>query len=478
MSNLMWFRRDLRVYDNPALSAACKNAADGPTLALFILTPQTWLSHEMAAIQVRFMLQNLIQLSQALETLNITLLIREVPTFQDVPTLIDAIVQDYRINAVYFNRQYEFDELKRDTAVIETLRRIGCITHRFDDQVLIPPEKTLTQQHSPFKVFTPFKRRWLELAESVYSPPLDKPKAQDKLLALPDSAPFAIKGFNEKIDAKYLPEPGESAAHQKLSAFCKNSILDYQKYRDFPFLDSTSHLSPYLALGVLSIRQCLAAVFMEQQIGSFSEFYNKSGPATWVSELIWRDFYKTIVFHYPEICKFKPFKTETNELNWSYDKILFQQWCEGKTGFPLIDAAMRQLNQTGWMHNRLRMLTAMFLSKILFIDWRWGERYFSQNLLDCDFSANNGGWQWCASTGTDAVPYFRIFNPILQSEKFDHQGCFIRKFCPELSHLDAKIIHDPYSRGIPYGNLPYPKKIIDYTSMRHATLLAFKQLKN
>ena len=180
------------------------------------------------------------------------------------------------------------------------------------------------------------------------------------------------------------------------------------------------------------------------------------------------------MFFHPEICRYKPYKPATDKISWRYDKADFAKWCEGKTGFPLVDAAMRQLNQTGWMHNRLRMVVAIFLSKTLFIDWRWGEKYFMQNLIDGDLAANNGGWQWSASTGTDAVPYFRIFNPTTQSERFDPQGKFIRQYCPELAQLDDKAIHNPYAYGVAPGALDYPQPIVDYKSMRTKVIAIFK----
>jgi deoxyribodipyrimidine photo-lyase len=210
-------------------------------------------------------------------------------------------------------------------------------------------------------------------------------------------------------------------------------------------------------------------------IKDFYAIQQETGPATWLSELIWREFYKHIVFFHPEVCRYKPYKANTDKIPWRYDEGDYQKWCEGNTGFPLVDAAMRQLNQTGWMHNRLRMVVAMFLSKTLFLDWRWGERYFMQHLIDGDLAANNGGWQWSASTGTDAVPYFRIFNPITQSERFDPEGRFIRQYCPELARLDNKAIHNPYARGVPPRSLDYPEPIVDYQAMRLKVIAEFKK---
>ncbi len=203
---------------------------------------------------------------------------------------------------------------------------------------------------------------------------------------------------------------------------------------------------------------------------------NNEGAATWISELIWREFYNHIIHFHPDICRHKPFKLKTDNIPWRYDDNLLEAWKKGMTGFPIVDAGMRQLLQTGWMHNRLRMVTAMFLSKILLLDWRLGEKHFMEHLIDGDFAANNGGWQWCASTGTDAVPYFRIFNPITQSQRFDPTGDFIRRFCPELSHLDSKTIHHPFAFGVKPKELNYPQPIVDYKAMRQNTIELFKRL--
>jgi len=471
MPNLIWFRRDLRLRDNPALFEACKQAHDG-VLGLFVFTPKTWLRHGMGTKQISFLTENVQLLSQELFEHNIPLLIRETPYFKDIPELLANLVRKINIQTVYFNRQYEWDEYRRDQAVIETLQQLGCQVVQSDDQVIISPEHILNQQQQPFKVYTPFKRKWIALLPHYNLTPLPKPQQQITLPIARDSIPTH---FNCSTYINWL-KPGEKSAIQRLRNFCQMPIADYQNSRDFPALDTTSRLSPYLAIGVLSIKQCIARAMLEQSISTTSNLLDKTSPAVWISELIWREFYKTISFHFPDICKHHAFQRATEQLEWNTDTDLFSRWCQGLTGFPLVDAAMRQLNQTGWMHNRLRMLSAMFLSKILHIDWRWGERYFSEQLIDADFSANNGGWQWCASTGTDAVPYFRIFNPITQSQRFDKDGSFIRQFCPELTHLDAKTIHDPFTFGIKSSVLNYPQKIVDYTKMRERTLAAFKAL--
>lgn len=475
MPSLIWFRRDLRVQDNPALVEACNHATTG-VIALFILTPETWLKHAVSAVQINFILANLHELSVELEKLNIPLLIRSVNSFKSIPDLLEKLSQKFKIDSIYFNRQYEWDERARDAEIIKKLSYLSLGVNQFDDQVIIPPEKILNQQNEPFKVFTPFKKKWLSMAELDYKTPLRKPKAQLDLNIKSDTIPNQLEEFINPIPAVFMPKPGEAAAVKALRKFCNEPIVTYQKTRDYPALDATSHLSSYLAVGILSPGQCIARVMLEHNIFTFSEFFSNTGISTWVSELIWREFYKMILFHYPQVSKNRAFKPATEHLAWSYDETLFNKWCDGMTGFPLVDAGMRQLNQTGWMHNRLRMVTAMFLSKILFIDWRLGERYFSEKLIDYDLSANNGGWQWSASTGTDSVPYFRIFNPITQSKNFDAEGKFIRQFCPELLALSDKEIHDPFAAGISPSIISYPQKIVDYKIMREKTLQAFKSL--
>ena len=235
-------------------------------------------------------------------------------------------------------------------------------------------------------------------------------------------------------------------------------------------------MSPYLTQGIISPRQCITAALEASNILDIRELQKSEGASTWVSEFIWREFYHHIIHFHPDICRHKPFKLKTDNIPWRNDKDLLTAWQSGMTGFPIVDAGMRQLQQTGWMHNRLRMITAMFLSKILLIDWRLGEKHFMNHLIDGDFASNNGGWQWCASTGVDATPYFRIFNPTLQSQRFDPSGAFIKHFCPELSSLDSKTIHAPYSVQKSIDKIDYPPPIVDYRLMRQKTLECFKKI--
>jgi deoxyribodipyrimidine photo-lyase len=464
MANLIWFRKDLRIHDNQALSAACQQKNNG-VVGLFILTPETWRSHHMAGCQVDFLLQNLKQLKDSLATLNIPLLIAQLDAFAEIPTYLLKLIQQHNIANVYFNKQYELDELNRDKKVTEQLIENGYKVYQYDDQVIVPPTTLFSQKGTPFTVYTPYKKAWLNFLEKHPENYhiLAVPKPQTVINVSSSEIPEKISGFSHQQDISWCL-PGEKAALKQLENFIENQVDHYHEQRDFPGIDGTSRLSPYLALGVLSPRQCVATILQGMKY-FFTDSYSQ-GKLIFLQELIWRDFYKQVMFHFPRVCRYQAFKLNTDHL---------EAWKQGKTGFPFVDAAMRQLNQTGWMHNRMRMVVAMFLSKNLLLDWRLGERYFMENLLDGDLSANNGGWQWSASTGTDAVPYFRIFNPTEQSKRFDPEGKYIRYYCPELKGLDNKSIHDPEGFGVRPAS--YPKPIIDYKKSRERVLAAFKSLK-
>jgi deoxyribodipyrimidine photo-lyase len=474
MKSLHWFRADLRLEDNTALRQAMEESSD--VLAIFIATPETWRKHDAAAYKVQFILENLRSLSDTLNQQGIPLLFEVVPTFDDCLPFLKELCVQFDIDTLYFNKQYEWDELNRDTAIENALKKqikvVAC-----DDQLVLPPRSVLKKQGDPYVTFTPFKNTWLQEVEKQQAwMAFAAPSIPFDLLCEPDPIPAQLKGFECEHDLSHWPA-GEAAAISRLEHFCENNLKQYHDKRDFPALDGTSQLSPYLAQGVLSPRQCISTALATVELDQLYLLPKESGITTWISELIWREFYKHIMFFHPEVCRHKPFKPQTDKLDWGYDEGLLTAWQQGQTGFPLVDAAMRQLNQTGWMHNRLRMVAAMFLTKTLFLDWRLGEKYFMQHLIDGDLAANNGGWQWSASTGTDAAPYFRIFNPTMQSERFDPAGDFIRQFCPELSELDNKSIHAPYQNTTSKLALDYPEPIVDYPQMRQTVLAAFKALK-
>jgi deoxyribodipyrimidine photo-lyase len=372
---------------------------------------------------------------------------------------------------VYAQTEYELREQSRDQQVASVLHSQGVPCRFIDSQCVMPPGSVLSKSGETYKVFTPYKKTWLARLQLSGVHCLAKPKAQQ---------PFAAQLVQHVTEVTALPpmQPGDNSSAswpvleaevlEQLRSFCRARVADYQQQRDFPAVDGTSALSPYLAIGVISAQQAVARLQLE---AGDTMWQDGSGSAVWLSELIWREFYKHILVAYPDLIKHQPFQRETNAIVWGNNRRWFQAWCDGQTGFPIVDAAMRQLNTTGWMHNRLRMIVASFLVKDLQIDWRWGEAYFMSRLIDGDFAANNGGWQWAASTGTDAAPYFRIFNPVSQSEKFDPQGVFLRRYLPELEKVSSKALHWPHP--LPLG-VHYAKPIVDHARARLKTLEMFK----
>ncbi|MGB7325882.1 MAG: deoxyribodipyrimidine photo-lyase [Rubripirellula sp.] len=474
MRSLVWFRRDLRVTDNMALARAAERSTDG-VVGLFILTPGQWRLHDDADAKVYFWLQNLQSLSQSLATLNIPLRLVSCDRFDDVPKLVCESVAKYDCGNVYFNAEYEVNERNRDALVVEALQGKSIQAHASDDRVIVRPGKIKTKEDRPYQVFTPFRRVWDTLACDDMTP-LAIPPKQPKLDVKPSKIPTELTRFDFSKTRPDLWPAGEAEVEKGLAKF-KAKISDYGSARDIPSISGTSQLSPYLAAGVVSPRQCLALA-IQHRGGESPTIPDATGPATWVSELTWRDFYTDVMVNAPRVSMHQPFKRSTSKICWRDEPDEFAAWCEGRTGYPIVDAGMRQLNQTGWMHNRLRMVTAMFLTKHLLIDWRWGEKYFMQKLIDGDLAANNGGWQWSASTGTDSVPYFRIFNPFSQSKRFDPDGKYITRFCPELSDVPAKALHDPEKLAASLGRLTtkYPQCMVDHKFARQRALDEFKRV--
>lgn len=474
MRGLIWFRRDLRTKDNPALHAGSLRCRDG-IAGIYFIDSEMWKKNRVASCQVQFIFKGLEKLKASLNDLRIPLLIEEVRKTDDISHRLVQICKEFHMEKIFFNREREFNEDQRDQAVSKSLARNDIDLEVHEEQLIVPYAQFYSERESYFKIFTPFKRYWLkQFSLTNDTKILARPKSQNHVFCTSSPLPGIKKDFLSPIDLSLWPA-GESVAEQRLDQFIGNHLFHYDQQRDFPALDATSKLSPYLALGMISPRACFLAALKEN---NFELTSGNRGALTWMSELIWREFYRHLLIACPRICKNHAFKPETENLPWLYDEKLLQAWEEGKTGFPFVDAAMRQLNTTGWMHNRLRMVAALFLAKNLLIDWRLGEAYFAEHLIDGDFASNNGGWQWCASTGTDAVPYFRIFNPIAQSQRFDAEGQFIRRFCPELSSFDNKAIHHPY-RFAPQlaKKMSYPRPIIDYAASRKRCLEAFKMLK-
>ncbi|MCU0089927.1 MULTISPECIES: deoxyribodipyrimidine photo-lyase [Pseudomonas] len=468
---LIWLRSDLRQHDNTALAAAAER---GPTVAVYLLSPLQWQEHDDAPCKIDFWLRNLRELSKSLGALNIPLLIRTAPHWDQAPAVLLELCRQLKIEAVHVNEEYGINESRRDEAVAEALQAEGITFHSYLDQLLFKPGSVLTKTGTYFQVFSQFRKVCYERLHRSMPSLKQAPGKQSALNIASDPVPEAIEGFPTPGESlRALWPAGEAEARRRLDTFADAQIDYYKSERDFPAKPGTSQLSAYLAAGVISPRQCLHAALQSNQ-GEFES--GKVGAVTWINELLWREFYKHILVGYPRVSRHRAFRPETEALAWRDAPEELAAWQEARTGLPIIDAAMRQLLETGWMHNRLRMVVAMFLTKNLLIDWREGERFFMRHLIDGDLAANNGGWQWSSSTGTDSAPYFRIFNPVSQSEKFDSEGLFIKHWLPELAGLNKKEVHNPASAGGLFGVADYPAPIVNLSASRERALTAFKNL--
>lgn len=465
---VVWFRNDLRVHEQSALNAAL---ADGRSVrALYLLCEQQWQRHAVAPLRSWYVLESLRELGETLAKMGIPLDILPAGDYASVPRVLGGYLQEHRVVRLYCGRDYPLNELRRDRACAAVAASAGAEIVGFDHSVLVPPRLLMSGKGTPYTVFTPYRRAWQKwLADHG---PMPAPRPRHRAVApvtfeghaLIDSA---LSGLAVSSSLTSQWQSGEAAARRQLSHFIGSGLSSYRQRRDFPALAATSTLSAALSAGTLSVTECwLAARPALQDVAS------REGAECWIGELAWRDFYRQIMANFPRLARGEVFREDTRYIQWSTDEARFQAWCDGRTGYPLVDAAQRQLLQTGWMHNRLRMVSAMFLSKHLFIDWRRGEDFFMRHLIDGDFAANNGGWQWSASTGTDAAPYFRVFSPIRQSERFDPEGEFIRRFVPELAELPAKWIHAPWKAPIPPDN--YPQPIVPHEGVKERVTEAFR----
>jgi deoxyribodipyrimidine photo-lyase len=479
-TSLVWFRRDLRCFDNAALFSALKQSRAVFCVFIFDKTILNGLpAHDR---RVQFIHQSVTELASELEKLGGSLIVLYGNSEQEIP----ALARKLKVNSVFCNHDYEPQALNRDETIKNALDKIDCDFLSFKDQVIFEKDEVLSLAGTPFSVFTPYKNAWLKkyLAEGsdFFSRPYPVDLYVHHLSAYNERhIPSLVEmGFAPSRPVPAVLQGGASAATALFKDFLKRIHL-YEESRNFPAVKGPSYLSVHLRFGTVSIRQLVREAVNCTRIAA-----DMQGAQTWLSELIWRDFYFMILHHHPHVVG-RSFKPAYEGIVWESGAkadVLFSAWCEGKTGYPLVDAAMLQLNQTGYMHNRLRMVTACFLIKDLGIDWRWGERYFALHLNDFDLSANNGGWQWAASTGCDAQPYFRIFNPITQSEKFDAEGKFIKRYLPQLTKLDDKKIHAPWKAGaislqqagVVLGE-DYPFPIIEHDVARTKTLARYATVK-
>jgi deoxyribodipyrimidine photo-lyase len=468
---LVWFRSDLRFEDNPALRNAFENSKK--VHAIFIFSNKQLKKHNEANVKIDFIIKNLFLLEKKLTELNVPLTIIESDGYDSDPSLIEKFINKKNIDKVFWNNQFGEDEANRDTQVKNYLETKNINVNSFNDQVIYEPGILKTGQGLPYSVFTPFKRKWIENFDMDF---LDIEYQYQSREELDYSSNIRDFDFNFEVTHQVnidLWPAGEDEAQSRLLRFLDEKAKDYSKNRNDPILNGTSRISPYLASGIISSKKCILEAL---KINNFEFSSGNIGVTKWIDEIVWREFYKNIMFSFSKVSKGQPFQDYSRAIKWRYDESEFIAWKEGKTGFPIVDAAMRQLFHEGWMHNRLRMVVAMFFTKNMLHDWRLGEAYFMQNLIDGDFASNNGGWQWSSSTGTDAAPYFRIFNPITQSTNFDKEGSFIKKYVPELKDLDKSVIHNPPKEHRKYCN--YPEPILDLKESRLRAIEAFKIAKS
>ena len=464
---LVWFRRDLRDFDHAALYHALKNSKQ--VFCVFIFDSEILVKLENKQDRrVEFIWESVRELKTALQAYGSDLIVQYGKARELIPTL----ALQFNIYGVFANRDYEPEAVKRDAKVAATLTEHNIAFHAFKDQVIFEKDEVLSLSNKPYSVFTPYKNAHRKKLDDFYLKPYPVDNYIHNLAKLSPTELISLEtvGFaRTNLSAMRLPT-GMSGGKILFDDF-ENRINRYKDARDFPAIKGVSYLSVHLRFGTVSIRH----------LGRTAWNMSGNGAETWLNELIWRDFYFQILYHNPQVAMGRAYKADFENIPFPNDQKLFQAWCEGKTGYPLVDAAMRQINQTGFMHNRLRMVAASFLVKDLLIDWRWGERYFAENLIDFDLSANNGGWQWAASTGCDSQPWFRIFNPVTQSEKFDATGQFIRKYVTELRHCSDKDIHVPWqipplqqqSIGVIIGK-DYPAPIVQHATQRVLALDLYK----
>ena len=465
--SLLWLRRDLRLYDNAALYHALKGSNSVHCAFVFDLNILDALKSKTDQ-RVDFIYESLLQIKNQLNKFGSDLIVEH----GDPKIIIPKLVEKYQCDAIYMNKDYEAYANKRDTEIIKKLK---IKSFQYKDQVLYEENEILTQSGNPYTVFTPYKNNYLKRVFFEGITQFDCEALSKNYAKMDSVAMLSLDDMGFKIsNLKDLAIPTGEAGGKLLIEDFKKRIHSYKLKRDFPGKKGVSYLSVHNRFGTVSIRH-LAKIALDQP---------SEGASVWLSELIWRDFYFQILFNFPHVNDGQAFKSQFNNLKFENNPAYFMAWKEGRTGYPIIDAAMRQLNKTGFMHNRLRMVAASFLVKDLLIDWRWGEDYFAEKLIDFDFSANNGGWQWAASTGCDAQPWFRIFNPILQSKKFDSEGQFIKKYVPELNALSANEIHEPWEEGKKYTTrtkinlgVDYPMPIVNHSEQRLKALAIYSAKK-
>ncbi len=471
-----WFRRDLRLCDNPALEAALR-ASGGRVVPLFVLDDPL-LGGRVGPPRLAFLRDTLRALDADLRARGSRLILRRGPPADVLPRL----VEETGAAGLYYNRDYTPFARARDARVRAALAGRVALAD-FNDQTICQPDALFTKAGTPYTVYTPYRRRWQGHVESAYGDLLAE--AQLPVFVPPPAGlvSLPLAALDDLAGAPPLPLPpgGETAGLARLAAFAggdgPEGIAGYHTRRDQLALPGSSRLSAYLHFGCVSARACLrAALRAAERAGPAA----RDGVETWIGELAWRDFYTQILYHFPHVLR-GAFKSGLDALAWENRPDLFDAWQRGRTGYPIVDAAMRQLQTEAWMHNRARMIAGSFLVKDLLVSWRWGEEHFLRLLVDADHAANNGGWQWVAGTGTDAQPYFRVFNPVSQGQKFDPRGEYVRRYIPELRDVPERYIHAPWTMppdqqrraGVQIGR-DYPAPVVDHAERRDHALAMYR----
>jgi deoxyribodipyrimidine photo-lyase len=456
---IWWLRRDLRLADNRSL---CQALVDGASvIPVFILDPALLHGGTLAPARRQFLFDSLADLDEQLHARGSRLILRQGDPARELVRLVGETLAE----AVYFHADITPYARQRDMRATHALAAIGMRLASFPDAYLAAPDQVRKDNGQPYIVYTPYRRRFDQVVEI---PPRDSTRGR---LDTPEEIPsLQLADWVPARNGRFA-RGGEGEAQRLLRAFLRrpNGLSRYAEARNDMALDSTSHLSPHLHFGTISVRELARSARAMQ---------GKSGAHNvnlWIGELVWREFFGQVLWHFPHAAR-GSFRPAYVDLQWENDEAKFAAWCDGCTGYPIVDAAMRQLNETGWMHNRARMIVASFLTKDLLIDWRWGEHYFMQHLVDGDTASNNGGWQWAAGTGTDAQPFFRIFNPVEQGRRFDPQGAYVRHWIPELARVPARYVHAPWT--MPRGITPpidYPDPVVDHAAQRRRALMLYRR---
>jgi len=481
-TGMMWFRRDLRLQDNKALFFALQNCKK--LHAVFVLDKDILDHLPRADRRVEFIIESLHALDASIKHASGNLQAGLIVQFASAAQAIPQLAHELQVDAVFVNHDDEPQSLQRDAQVRGHLAKNGIHFETHKDHVIFERSEVMTQSGTPYGVFTPYKNAWLKKLQAEHVRDHDASAWHERFCARPASHAKPVPSLEaigfKSTNLKDLHLPVAPSGAQVLLEDFAPRMSHYKDTRDFPAIKGPSYLSTHLRFGTISIRALARMTWPLSLAGDL-------GASTWLSELIWRDFYHQILHHHPRVVK-GAFKPEYDRIQWesgAHAKKLFQAWCEGETGYPLVDAAMKQINQTGYMHNRLRMVVASILVKDLGIDWKWGEAYFATHLNDFDLAANNGGWQWASSSGCDAQPYFRIFNPITQSEKFDPEGKFIKKYLPQFKDWPSKALHAPWlhvDKGMTLSGMKmgkdYPLPIVDHAQARESTLKRYAVIKN